>query len=67
MLFSIFKDMDRLEGYYWVKYRGRFRIAFYQPNIPKGWSLINSTASYEDSDFEHINEHRIKEPGELPD
>ncbi len=56
--------MNRQEGYYWVKYIDEFEIAFW--NGIK-WYLIESPHSYQDSDFEHINETRIKYPGELPD
>ena len=56
--------MERQEGYYWVKYDDKFEIAYW--NCIK-WYMIESPYSYEDSDFEHINENRIKAPGELPD
>lgn len=59
--------MDRQEGYYWVKRYNEFIIAHYIPKLPRPWGLFGYTASFEDSDFEHINEVRIKEPGELPD
>lgn len=60
--------MDRQEGYYWVKrfHRVKHEIAYYLPGIPHAWSLVSFTASFKDSDFEHINEVRIKMPGELP-
>lgn len=62
--------MDRQEGYYWVKYKGKFEIAEF---IMEGaldtafWCRTFDEDTYNDSDFEHINEVRIKEPGELPD
>lgn len=61
--------MDRQEGYYWVKYKGQFLIALYVINYLKysWWCLPGENNSYQDSDFEHINEVRIKQPGELPD
>ena len=59
--------MDRQEGYYWVKFRGVFIIAYYNINIPNPWNIIGYTSFFKDSDFEHINEVRIKKPGELPD
>jgi len=59
--------MDRQEGYYWVKRKGEFIIGHYDSRIPNPWGLFGYTSSFKDSDFEHINEIRIKEPGELPD
>ncbi len=61
--------MDRQEGYYWVKYKNRFIAAKYTTYRlnDSWWSLPGENNSYQDSDFEHINEIRIKEPGELPD
>ena len=57
--------MDRQEGYYWVKYiSGVITIAYWYDNF---WSTIGTDENWKDSDFEHINEIRIKEPGELPD
>lgn len=56
--------MDRQEGYYWVRYDGEFEIALWKHNV---WYMIESPYKYSDSDFEHINEVRIKQPGELPD
>jgi len=54
-------NMNRQEGYYWIKYMEELQIAFWGGNE---WYLIESPYSYEDSDFEHINENRIKQPGE---
>lgn len=60
--------MDRQEGYYWVKrYNHKHEIAYYHLNLPNPWSLNGYTAHFTNSDFEHINEVRIKNPGELPD
>ena len=64
--------MDRQEGYYWVKHNNRYEIAWFQINQKMSgtsisWYLINDECTYLESDFEHINEVRIKEPGELPD
>lgn len=60
--------MNRQEGYYWVKIRGKLKheIAFYNADICE-WLLTGISALCKDSDFEHINENRIKEPGELPE
>ena len=60
--------MDRQEGYYWVKIKGNLKheIAFYNADI-REWLLTGISVLGKDSDFEHINEVRIKEPGELPD
>ena len=62
--------MDRQEGYYWVKRfdRKKHEIAFY--TVIHGspiWSLLSDDFLFDDTNFEHINEVRIKEPGELPD
>jgi hypothetical protein len=64
--------MNRLEGYYWVKYNGHFEITFFKVNqkltgISYTWYRIDSENCYLDNDFDHINEVRIKYPGELPD
>lgn len=56
--------MDRQEGYYWVKYRTGYQIAYWDKY---SWYVIGNDEIYEDSDFEHINEVKIKEPGELPE
>jgi len=64
--------MDRQEGYYWVKLGDRHIIAFYEARqklsgISYNWYTPGEPESLTDSDFEHINEIRIKEPGELPE
>ena len=56
--------MDRQEGYYWVKYRTGYQIAYWDKY---SWYVIGNDEIYQDSDFEHINEVKIKEPGELPE
>ena len=58
--------MERQEGYYWINYLKEFRIAYWSEFNCK-WNLSGSINTYDDSDFEHINEVRIKYPGELPD
>jgi hypothetical protein len=65
--------MDRQEGYYWVKKRNKTKHevakwvhdTFFKDN--GYWTLIYDEGDYEDGYFEHINEVRIKEPGELPE
>lgn len=64
--------MDRQEGYYWVKYGQMFQIAKYEihqklSGTSSNWYLSGLENCFTDKDFEHINENRIKEPGELPD
>lgn len=64
--------MDRQEGYYWVKFKDDDEIDQYKHQIAEwnydnSWLVTGFNGSYQDSDFEHINENRIKEPGELPD
>jgi hypothetical protein len=64
--------MNRQEGYYWVKYKGEFKIAKYSifklyETIKSHWFVCCDPTLLQDSDFEHINEVRIKQPGELPD
>lgn len=58
--------MNRQEGYYWVKkpHISKHEICYYYNGY---WLSINNNYALEDLDFEHINENRIKEPGELPD
>ncbi len=58
--------MERQEGYYWINYLKEFHIAYWS-EFTCTWYLVNSTDTYNDNDFEHINEVRIKYPGELPD
>lgn len=64
--------MDRQEGYYWVKYKGVFEIALYNKKEKFSgysifWTRIDSETVYFEDEFEHINEVKIKNPGELPD
>jgi hypothetical protein len=64
--------MERQEGYYWVKYEGIFQIAIFEKHIKlsgicTSWYVCGLEKTLNESDFEHINENRIKEPGELPD
>ena len=56
--------MERQEGYYWVQYGSVFEIARW---LDGKWWTVNCMDSMEDYDFNHINENRIKAPGELPD
>lgn len=60
--------MDRQEGYYWVKKypTSKHEIAIWNSKY-MCWELTGNCAMYSDKDFNHINEVRIKEPGELPD
>lgn len=59
--------MDRQEGYYWVKPEGISFIIAYWDDEKLCWFLCGTENTFQDSDFEHINEVRIKFPGELPD
>jgi hypothetical protein len=64
--------MDRQEGYYWVKFGDGYTIAQFtitqkMSGKSSTWSLFCDDNAYTDGDFEHINEIRIKEPGELPE
>jgi hypothetical protein len=62
--------IERQEGYYWVKYRTGYQIAYWGEYVPGGewvWYVVGSEELYKDHNFEHINETRIKQPGELPD
>lgn len=56
----------RQEGYYWVNYKGNFIIAHYWLD-EDSWTINFCNDLFADSDFEHINEVRIKQPAELPD
>ena len=59
--------MNRQEGLYWVTYpSGLIRPAYYN-GFSEIWDILGNNAEFKDTDFEHINEHRIKKPGELPD
>lgn len=63
--------MERQEGYYWVKTKHTgFIIAFWEEDKLSGdgvWMLAGKEYVFHDEDFEHINEVRIKQPGELPE
>jgi len=58
--------MERQEGYYWVKYDGEFVIGYWR-RWCTAFELIGGDAYFGEGQFEHINENRIKYPGELPD
>ena len=58
--------MERQEGYYWVNWYGAFQIGKYDP-ILDAWYFTGNKYSYKDTDFDFINENRIKAHGELPD
>jgi hypothetical protein len=58
--------MDRQEGYYWVKYNNEFVIGLYFTK-ENYWLLLGNDYEFQNSDFEHINENRIKEPSKLLD
>ena len=59
--------MDRQEGYYWVKKKKKhFEVVKWNAR-QKWWERVGIEDTYDDSDFEHINEVKIKEPGELPE
>jgi hypothetical protein len=52
--------MERQEGYYWVKYKGEFKIAKYSifklyETIKPYWFVCCDPTYLQDSDFEHIN------------
>ena len=64
--------MNRQEGFYWIKWEDTYQIAKYEihqkpSGVSYSWYLCGVEGSLEDSDFQHINEVRIKQPGELPD
>jgi hypothetical protein len=63
--------MKRQEGYYWVKAKHiGFVIALWEvDNLSSdgAWMLAGKEYVFHDVDFEHINEVRIKQPGELPE
>ena len=57
--------MERQEGYYWVKSKyGYYFIAQWESGK---WFVCGSSDIWFDEEFEHINESRIKAPGELPE
>lgn len=63
--------MERQEGYYWIKYDGDYVIGYCRM-CGMGymvWDILNKPDELilRDSDLDHINENRIKQPGELPD
>ena len=60
--------IDRQEGYYWIKYKGKYLIAKWLCD-PKQciWVIGGDINPNNYKYIEHINEVRIKEPGELPD
>lgn len=59
--------MHREKGYYWVKYKNNFYISKWSSKY-RYWAILEiDEITFEDKDFEHINENRIKQPGELLD
>jgi hypothetical protein len=48
----------RQEGYYWVKYEGKWFIAEWD-TIYNEWHLTGSEYDFKDHDFEEINENRL--------
>ena len=53
-------ENKRENGYYWVKYDGKWVIAeYYAPNFPLTWGMCNSEENFFDEEFEEISENRI--------
>ena len=50
--------MERQSGYYWVKFKGDWRIAFYNRDIKK-WIVCGEPSMYIAAEFKEINECRI--------
>jgi hypothetical protein len=57
--------MKRDSGYYWVKYKGEWHIAYYRhanKDNPDAWTLtayVDDSWWFYDSDFEEIDENKI--------
>jgi hypothetical protein len=54
--------MDRVTGFYWVKNKWGWFIAFYNNQYCEGesyWERIGIENTYLDSDFEEIDENQI--------
>lgn len=57
--------MNRESGYYWVKTKSCWKIAYWSDAkdiYPGYWSLAGRISSFQNEDFKEINEQRIEEP-----
>jgi hypothetical protein len=58
--------MNRKPGYYWVKYKGEWHIAYYRlatHDSPDAWTLtayVDDSWWFYDSDFDQIDEKIIQ-------
>ena len=51
--------MDRLEGYYWVKWQGEWIVAFWDAPV---WHHPYRDEEFKDSDFTLISGERLVSP-----
>jgi phosphopentomutase len=54
--------MHRENGYYWVKTKSCWKIAYWSDGediYPGHWSLAGMIGSFQNEDFDEINETRI--------
>jgi hypothetical protein len=56
---NIVYNMERESGYYWVKYFGSDRIAFYSKN-ENLWSMVGMTARFRDEQLDDIGKHKLE-------
>lgn len=51
---------QRQEGHYWIKESGEWKIAFYSNYIFGCWYLTGDGESFQDREFEEIDERKIE-------
>lgn len=54
----------RQDGYYWVKHKNEWHVALWNTQLYPSWHLSGHEEEFEDTDFDEINEERIKSPNE---
>jgi hypothetical protein len=53
--------MNRKEGYYWVKIKGEWEAAYWNPH-QRSWFITGSPYSYKDDEFNEIHKTPIPPP-----
>jgi len=58
--------MNRLEGYYWIRMDDDWYVAEWESRVADiyYWLLPGSPMPFKDSEFDEINETRLKAPNE---
>ena len=61
--------MTRVEGWYYVKYKGKWIVAQWHvaPTFASWWSISNSVQAFSDNSFEEVDELKIEQKPYLSD